>query len=299
MQVHLAEHRLHLQGARPLHPRDRWSPGPGDVGEKGTPPGRWRHSGSPGLTEGPTGHAGGNDADAVLVPPAPASASGSPNATGGEPRTSVAPTSNLFHLVDDMDHADSSLPAVPAGTSAFFWHSRTSNGLGNWFVTSAERSLGDARIDDIVPPRGDSKKACHVTGSKLAGGVDMWAQLDHPSSRPIDLKAYAGVAFWARLDSPSGRFIVAINDHQPGTFFDGEVGKSPWLAQRLAVSDSQWHRFVLLFDDFRQGGANANSTGHALDASAVVGIDFVVGASGESFDLWIDDLALLCRGTCP
>lgn len=198
-----------------------------------------------------------------------------------------------------MDHADDSLPTLPPGSSSFFWHSRTSMGLGNWFVTSAERSLGDATVEDVLPPRGESKKACHITGSKVAGGVDLWAQLDHPSSRRVDLKAYAGIAFWARLNSPSGRLIVAINDDRPGTFFQAEASKTPWPAQRLAVPDPEWHRFVLLFEDFRSPTVDANGANRPLDPSGVVSIDFVAGIGGESFDLWIDDLALLCRGPCP
>jgi hypothetical protein len=186
-----------------------------------------------------------------------------------------------------------------AGLLSFFWHSRTSMGLGNWFVTSGERSLGDARVEDLVPARAGSKKACHITGSGLDAGLDLWAQLDHPSSRRVDLQAYAGIAFWARLNSPSGRFIVAINDDRPGTFFGAEAGKSSWPAQSLAVPDSEWHRFVLLFDDFRAGAATANGAARALQASGVESIHFVAGVGGESFDLWIDDLMLLCRGACP
>jgi len=55
----------------------------------------------------------------------------------------------------------------------------------------------------------------------------------------------------------------------------------------------------LLFDDFRQGVVSGNSSGRTLDASAITDIHFVAGLGGESFDLWIDDLAMLCRGLCP
>jgi len=212
---------------------------------------------------------------------------GMETSAGDRASIEVPTTSSLFHLIDDMDHADENFPAVPPDSSSFFWRGGTSS-LGNWFVSSPDGIGGDARIDEIVPPRGDSKKACHVVGSKHDTGVDLWAQLNHPSSRPVDLSAFAGIAFWARLGSPSGKLVVAINDHNPGTFFSAEASQTPWpwLARRLA--DSEWERIVLLFDDF----------GRALDTSAVVSIDFVVGSGGESFDLWIDDLTLLCRGAC-
>jgi len=198
----------------------------------------------------------------------------------------VPPTVSLFHLIDDMDHADPSLPQVPPGSSSFFWHGGTSF-LGNWFVSSPDR-LRDAGFADILPPRGNSKKACHVNGSALDNGVDLWAQLNHPENRPVDLSAYAGIAFWARLDSPSGRFSVAFNAHKPDPSF-GAVNSSPGpsLVRRLGGPD--WERLILLFDDF----------GPTLDSSAVASIDFIVGGAGEPFDLWIDDLMLLCRGICP
>jgi len=39
-------------------------------------------------------------------------------------------------------------------------------------------------------------------------------------------------------------------------------------------------------------------SGGVTAADAVSTIDLVVGLNRETFDLWIDDLALLCRGVC-
>jgi len=202
--------------------------------------------------------------------------------------TDVPPASSYFLMIDDMDHADGRFPAVPPGSSSFFWPGPAGISgvhLGNWFLSSPAGLSHDAGIDDIVPPRGESKKACHVSGSNLDVGTDLWAQLDHPQNRPVELGAYAGIAFWARLNSPSSKLVVAIDDRFGGGFFRGEASQSPLPARTLTVSD-QWERFELLFTDF------------GLATSAVVSIDFVVGRAGESFDLWIDDLALLCRGVC-
>jgi hypothetical protein len=234
----------------------------------------------------PTG-LGPTDANAT---PADTSAPDSVTETLGKEAPTGGPdlpaTSSLFHLIDDMDHTDPKLPKLPAGSSSFFWY--RGSGLGNWFVSSPDGQSGDATIGDILPPRGDSKKACHISGSNLNRGVDLWAQLDHPRNWAIDLSAYAGIAFWAHLDSPSGRFIVAFNAQKPDSFVDVGVNKPtlPWAARKVA--GAEWERFVLLFDDF----------GSALAPSSVVSIDFIVGVGGEQFDLWIDDLVLLCRGVC-
>jgi hypothetical protein len=55
----------------------------------------------------------------------------------------------------------------------------------------------------------------------------------------------------------------------------------------------------LLFDDFHDGVLSGASSGQPLALTAITSFDFVVGLGAESFDLWIDDLALLCRGACP
>jgi hypothetical protein len=54
----------------------------------------------------------------------------------------------------------------------------------------------------------------------------------------------------------------------------------------LSVS-SDWQQFVLPFSAF------------GSDGTGIASFDFVAGYGGEAFDLWIDDLAFLCKETCP
>jgi hypothetical protein len=205
-----------------------------------------------------------------------------------------------FLVIDDMeDGTRMGFPPPPPGGAGFWW---PLGPLGNWFLGSAGADLsaphGDAVAASIVPPRGASLKARRVQGDGLASGLDLSAQLNHPTGGPVDLRAYDGVSFWARLSSPSGRLVVALGQHHGSTFLLAESTRSPCFARSIAASD-QWQRFVLRFDDFRQGVISGNTSGLPLATNAVSTIDFVVGLNGESFELWIDDLALLCRGVCP
>jgi hypothetical protein len=136
-----------------------------------------------------------------------------------------------------------------------------------------------------------------VQSGGLSSGLDLYAQLNHPSWAPVDLSLYSGVSFWARLSSVSGRLIVGLRENIAGPFLTAESTQSPYFAQSIAVSD-QWEHFILLFDDFRQGVVSGNTSGLPLATNAISTIDFVVGLNGEAFDLWIDDLAVLCRGVC-
>jgi hypothetical protein len=192
--------------------------------------------------------------------------------------TSGAPNESS---IDDVDHSgggfDTGLP--PNSGSGFVW----AEGLGNWFVTSPppDQIQGDAQAADIVPPRGDSTKAYRVQGSGHDQGVDLFAQLHHPQGDPADLSAYAGIAFWTRLDGSSGQLVVALT---PSGRYFGAVDPVPSV--ELSVSN-EWQNFELPFEAF------------GTDGHAVASIDFVVGQGGDAFDLWVDDLALLCRDACP
>ena len=90
---------------------------------------------------------------------------------------------------------------------------------------------------------------------------------------------------------------MAFGQNNGARFLPAESTPSPYFAQSIAVSD-QWEQFVLMFDDFRQGVVSGITSRLSLSANAISTIDFVVGLNGESFDLWIDDLSLLCRGIC-
>jgi hypothetical protein len=256
----------------------------------------------------PTATDGAIPADATFGA-APDTSTGSPQ---GEASLVTPTTSSGFLLIDDMEH-----DCARADGAAFFWSVGTAGGLGNWFFRSASDMppsnanlppamtsfpFGDAFVEPIVPPRGSSTLARHVRGVGVWTAVDLLAQLNHPSQGPVDLSAFAGIAFWARLTSPSGRLIAFLRDQDPFSgpqdFFPAEFTSSPWFAQSVAAS-SQWQHFILLFNDFRQGIVSGNASGRALHTNAITTIDFVTGFDGEAFDLWIDDLAVLCRGSCP
>jgi hypothetical protein len=129
------------------------------------------------------------------------------------------------------------------------------------------------------------------------GGTDLYAQLKHPFNSAVDLRPYLGIAFWAKLSGPGHRLIVTLQDSHSGPTLTAESADAQF-GRAITVSE-QWEHFVLSFDDFHQGIATGSGSGKPFTADAVSTIDFLVGLDGGPFDLWIDDLALLCRGVCP
>lgn len=213
-------------------------------------------------------------------------ASGSGTVTGGSaPGGAERPTVNL----GDGDHADDEAPTIPIdSTGGFFWRGCGSSGwrLGNWFVTS-DRQL-DALSREIDPPRGASTEARGATGANFAAGAVLWVQLDHPRGRSVSLSGCSALSFWARLESPSGRVVVALNGGSRGT---GSLDGRSTLPSRTLDVGPDWQEFTLPFESFPIEGLST-------DDLALASIEFFVGDGGESFDLWVDDLALVCSGGC-
>jgi hypothetical protein len=220
-------------------------------------------------------------------------------AEGSEP-AALPPAASLFLTIDNMETRDD-LPTLPPDSGGFWWPLGDFGGLGNWFFGSidgdgAPGPQGDAFSDDIVPPRGDSRRARHLKSPGAGGGTDLYAQLKHPTNGPVDLSPYLGISFWAKLNSPSHRLLVSFRDNHGGSLLTSP-SIDAHFSQTLLVSE-QWQRFILLFDDFHQGIMTGTGADKQFTPNAVSTIDFVVGLDGESSDLWVDDLALLCRGVC-
>jgi hypothetical protein len=217
---------------------------------------------------------------AVVDKPAPSSEN---NAGAGDNQSLNAgaggglggsPPDNQIQVVDDVGDPGGPYPAAPG--SAFFWR----YGLGNWFVSSSDGSFGDAPVDAVLPPRGDSQEAYHVMQKDPAVAMDLWAQLHHPQGDGVDLSAYAGVSFWARLDSPSGALTVAFGAN-------GQFSKLASLPQKVVPLSGDWAQFLVRFDAVN------------VDRTSVSSIDFVLEGSSEPLGLWVDDLGFLCQGDCP
>jgi hypothetical protein len=214
---------------------------------------------------------------------------GVPGSTiGGTAASATGGTAEVAQPADlgDGDHADDGRPAVPTdSTGGFFWRgcSQGSWRLGNWWVTSDRQR--DAFPRDIDPPRDDSTEARGAHGADFVAGVVLWVELDHPWTGSVSLSGCSALSFWARLESPSGRVVVALNDGSRGS---GLLDGRSTLPSRTLDVGSDWQEFVLPFESFPiQGQA---------DALSLASIEFFVGDGGEEFDLWVDDLALVCSG---
>lgn len=179
-----------------------------------------------------------------------------------------------------VDTAEPEEGIGPGSGSAFFW----AYGLGNWFLYTPppNATQKDAPIADIVPPRGDSTRAYRAMGSGQPNGADLFAQLNHPQGRALDLNSYYGIGFWAKLSGADENVTVALSD---GTQYpQDDLFRVPSVGILLSTD---WQPYEVSFAQLQ------------TDGTKIATIDFIVGQSGGAYDLWVNDLALLCRGACP
>jgi hypothetical protein len=240
--------------------------GPGDTGSLG---GTGGAGGEGGVMPGMASDAG---------PPSDGGGSGGSAAGGG-----AGDGPSLF-IIDDMEfHPEKVTPPLP---STFSWGTPLDVHFGNWFVSwSDESGIRDVGISDIVPPRNESRHARELVRGDSVRDANLQVQLDHLGDRAINLTVFAGITFWARLTGGGGKLVVALDFS--GVYFKSQAaGTSRLSAQTIDVTND-WKQFTLPFGTF------------GVEPRHVVSIDFIVAGDVESFDLWIDDLALVCRDACP
>lgn len=196
----------------------------------------------------------------------------------------------LFQILDDMEGGNPNLP-TPVGLASWYVNSPQSGGL------TAGAEWAHVAPD---PPRDNSRIAQHVVVTDPSGAdlrVDFHSPA-FPSTSYPNLSAYAGVAFWSRGHSSSGALLVAIQDDTRAAgskaYAEARASAQPWFEHATTLTE-EWRRHILLFDDFRQPG----QTDSRLRTEAVWSIHVLAALDGSGGDVWIDDLALLCRGACP
>ena len=210
---------------------------------------------------------------------------GAPSQDAGAPQPG-----KLFEMLDDMERGEANL-ATPIG-------------LGSWMVQPADSNPTPAVermwLAPAVPR--DGSVLAQAVRVDAPGTIDLRIDLHGPqfgSGGPPfpDVSAYAGVAFWVRGLSPTDAMTVAIEADPvtPGRAYEpARTSADPWFEHPVKLS-SEWRRHILLFDDFRQ----PDHPDARVRTQALWSVHFIGGLDRAGAEFWIDDMALLCKGTCP
>jgi hypothetical protein len=208
------------------------------------------------------------------------------------PPVSHPDTTALFHLLDDFESRS------PFGAST------QTRVLYHWaFAGDNPNPLVPGPLWELDPPRGSSQVGAHMRGMNHPGGIDIFVDF-HPFgshlTNLVDWRRYAGLAFWARSTSGTDVITVGVVD---GSSFAGKREQMHEAARegriwhtRRVLTSTAWERHVILFEDLTQVGV---ADPRPLQAQAINSIHFILGLGGSAFETYIDDVTLLCRGTCP
>jgi hypothetical protein len=237
-----------------------------------------------------------NTADAGIADAAPLDA---PAVDALPAEAGEAGPAGFVQTISDFESGGRNGVSIPVGVlfSWFAW--------ANLVDRFGQVEVPAAAIAELTPPRGDSRRAFHMVGGPYEDGADLFVDF-HPVggaiTNQVDLGRYLGVVFWMR-GTPASHVYLAIQDGSvAGTgheFWEAElVHNMPWPSRRL-LAEGRWQRHVVLFEDLERGQGSNTQPGH-LDTSSIHSIHFIVGTGGASgrFDVWIDDVSLLCRAPC-
>jgi hypothetical protein len=151
---------------------------------------------------------------------------------------------------------------------------------------------------ELDPPRAGSRFAARSHG----GGFSDWGAgigFELFNQKAYDLSRYAGITFWARR-SPGAynkvRFAVTDSATAPRGGQCHEYADystcSDYFGSELSLS-TEFRRYTLYWSDLTQQGWG-DPRPDSVNTSEIYGVRFQSDAV-ESFDFWVDDIALLCH----
>ena len=142
-----------------------------------------------------------------------------------------------------------------------------------------------------------SKYAVNYKG-KLAAASVVYAGMGLNFRDPkeaLDASKYAGITFFAkRAAGATGKVFVKLPD--VNTDPDGQVCSACYndFEVELSIGD-QWKRYVLPFRDLKQEGTWGSPRKPHIDSSKLFAIHWESKTPGADFDLWVDDIAFVCK----
>jgi len=211
-----------------------------------------------------------------------AAASADAAATNTPTPAKAAKTTRPCQDISLDDFEDGDVSVSPSGLGSSRWHSY--HDLSGSTVVPAG-DLGATRSND-------SKFAAHISG-KLARARFAWAGVAiQPSdmSAPYDLSPWTAVCFRAR-GSGTMRFDVSDVNTTP----EGGVCRRCYDVFGANVTLSEgWAEHCIPLDSLASMGWGVPPQ-HTLTSEKVFGLSWSMHTPGSTYDLWVDDVRLMCR----
>lgn len=191
-------------------------------------------------------------------------------------------------LVDDFEDGDEQL-GVRCGRGGFWFTFNDGTAGGVQTPAPTVRCLPSTPTG-----RAGSTWAAHTTGTGFTswgGGIGFHFV---SASASYDARPFTGLGFWARVGSTSKttmRMDFPDAETDPGGGVCGAPAEPCFDHFGTVLTlDTTWRYYVVRFSTLTQGGWGWVRP--SFDSSRVFGMQIQVGGGG-SFDLWLDDVALV------
>ena len=186
-------------------------------------------------------------------------------------------------VIDGFEDGDFVLPVPALGGR-----------VGNWYVYGDGTGTVTDEIKSVA--RGPvSKKVMHTTGSDFTmWGSGLGVDINNPGSGQAskmvyDASDYTGITFWARAESS---LMVSVVLPDGDTDAAGKICTTCDHHYFKPVQvDTEWQRYTVTFDTLALENGTDPEPG-PFDPARLVALQFRL-ASGQNYELWIDDVAFV------
>ena len=191
----------------------------------------------------------------------------------GTATTASGPQVFTTLLIDDFEDGDTRV--TPTSES---W----------WYIFNDSTGHQEFLIEDVTGQRSSGIYAAHTYGERFTAwgaglGVDLAGIQDARSpDQPFDASQFAGISFWAKVGASSVRETRVDLLSPCGDRCVSYSGANIQLA-------TEWQQYTILFSELEPRQDESD-----FDQSQLMHIQFFF-LDPESFDLWVDDLAVVSK----
>jgi hypothetical protein len=220
----------------------------------------------------------------------PEGTGGQVEGTGGSSATGCADP----YVIDDFEDGDHD--ACPrSGWTIDWWADGDDYGSASPALSSikANKDVLNVAVDTA---RGTSQRALRLQGYYFDDwGAEIGLTFNNPGEEipdAVDLTQYSGVTFWTR-GTGTVQLQVPTVDTMPASLGGLCSGEYPdcydYFESGPFTLSSTWTQHAVSFGSLEKSYAGTSMS--SSDKQYVLNLLFYVGASGSTFDLWLDDVA--------
>ena len=148
----------------------------------------------------------------------------------------------------------------------------------------------------VDPARDTSQRALRLQGYYFDDwGAEIGLTFDNPGEeipQPVALTEYSGITFWVKGSGTVQLQVPTIDTMRAseGGICSGEYPDCyDYFESSIFTLSSTWTQRTVSFSSLEKGYAGTSMS--STDKQYVLNLFFYVGASGSTFDLWLDDVA--------